>query len=217
MSKEDILAKLEKAVLDGDVDAAKAMANEAARVGVDPLDAIENGLAKGVKVIGDRFGKGELFLTDLMAAAEAMKAGLEILKPLISERREMKTLGKVVIGTVAGDIHDIGKSILGSMLFANGFEVYDLGADVPPEKFVEKVKEVNADIVGASALLSTTMPQQREIVKAFIRADLRDKVKIMFGGAPVTEEWVRQIGGDAYAEDAIDAIKVVKELLGIKE
>jgi methanogenic corrinoid protein MtbC1 len=125
-------------------------------------------------------------------------------------------LGKIVLGTVQGDIHDIGKNIVSSMLFAAGFEVFDLGKDIPASEFIEKAKEVGADIIGASALLTTTMPIQREIVRSALEAGIRDKVKLLFGGAPVTEEWVKEIGGDAYAENAIEAVKVAKSLLKLE-
>jgi len=149
-----------------------------------------------------------------LAAQTALK---ELLEPEISKRKERrKSLGRIVIGTVAGDIHDIGKNIVAAMLFASGFEVYDLGKDAPVEEFAKKAKEVDANIVGASALLSTTLPMQHEIVKAIVSAGFREKVKLIFGGAPVTEEWVREIGGDGYGENAVEAVNVAKKVLGIK-
>jgi len=212
-SREQILAELEKAVIDGDVEAARTAANDAA-AGLDSLEAIEKGLAKGVKVVGERFGKGELFLTDLMAAAEAMKVGLEILKPLIlKQKKEMKSAGRVVIGTVFGDIHDIGKSIVASMLVANGFEVVDLGVEVPDEVFVDKVKELQPDILGLSALMTITMTSQRNVIVALRRAGLRDKVKVMIGGAVTTQDWAKEIGADAWAGDAVEAVERAKELM----
>jgi len=140
----------------------------------------------------------------------------DILEPEMAKKKEArKSLGKVVLGTVAGDIHDIGKNIVGAMLFAAGFEVYDIGKDIPPEQFVSKAKEVNANLVGASALLSTSLPMQREIVEGIVAAGLRDKVKLIFGGAPVTDEWVKEIGGDGYAENAMEAVNVAKKLLKV--
>jgi len=214
MSREEILAKLEKGVIDGDGEAVEMAAKEAVAVGLDPLDAIENGLAKGVRVVGDGFGKGELFLIDLVAAAEAMKAGLKILKPLILQhKKEVKTLGKVVIGTVAGDIHDIGKSIVASLLFANGFEVIDLGVDVPTEVFIEKVKELQPDILGLSALMTTTMLSQKDVIESLKKAGIRDKVKVMIGGAATNLDWAKEIGADAWATDAVEAVAKAKELV----
>ncbi len=217
MSREGILAKLEKGVIEGDAEAVETAAKEAVAAGLDPLDAIENGLAKGVRVVGDGFGKGELFLTDLVAAAEAMKAGLKILKPLILQRsKEVKTLGKVLIGTVAGDIHDIGKSIVASLLFANGFEVIDLGVDVPAEVFIEKVKELQPDILGLSALMTTTMLSQKDVIEGLKRAGIRDKVKVMIGGAATNLDWAREIGADAWAADAVEAVAKAKELVSTR-
>jgi len=177
------------------------------------------GIAKGLRIVGDKYERGELFLMHLVAAAEpAQKAVKELLEPEIKKKAgERKSLGKVVIGTVQGDIHDIGKNIVASMLFAAGFDVIDLGKDVPAEEFAKKAKELNANIVGASALLSTTLPVQKEIVEALKAMGIRDKVKVIFGGAPCTPEWVEEIGGDGYAENAIEAIKVAKRLIGVKD
>jgi corrinoid protein of di/trimethylamine methyltransferase len=192
---------------------------KALSLGVDPSEIIEKGIAKGLRVVGDKYERGELFLMHLVAAAEpAQKAVKELLEPEIKKKAgERKSLGKVVIGTVQGDIHDIGKSIVASMLFAAGFDVIDLGKDVPAEEFAKKAKELNANIVGASALLSTTLPVQKEIVEALKAMGIRDKVKVIFGGAPCTPEWVEEIGGDGYAENAIEAIKVAKRLIGVKD
>jgi corrinoid protein of di/trimethylamine methyltransferase len=217
MSCEEILKKLEKGVLNGDPDVVEAVAKEAIAVNIDPLVAIEGGLAKGVKEVGERFGKGELFLTDLVAAAEAMKAGLKILNPLIlQQKKETKALGEVVIGTVAGDIHDIGKSIVASLLFVNGFEVVDLGVDVPTDVFVEKVKELKPDILALSALMTTTMLYQKEVIEALKKAGIRGQVKVMVGGGVTTAEWAREIGADAWAADAVEAVERAKELIKTK-
>ncbi|MEM2506886.1 MAG: B12-binding domain-containing protein [Nitrososphaeria archaeon] len=213
MSREEILTKLQTGVIEGNTEMVKIAANEAVVTRLDPLDAIENGLAKGVRVVGDGFGKGEFFLAELVAAAEAMKVGLEILKPLIlQQKKEIKTVGKVVIGTVSGDIHDIGKSIVASLLFAHGFEVIDLGVDVPTEVFVEKVIELKPDILGLSALMTTTMLHQKDVIEALKKAGIRDKVKVMIGGAVVNHEWAMEIGADAWATDALEAVKKAKEL-----
>jgi len=214
----DVYDDLVNAVLSFDPDKITETTKKALAAGEDPIKIIEEGLAKALRTVGKKFEEGELFLMHLVAAAEPVQRVIkEMLEPEILKRKaERKTLGKVVLGTVAGDIHDIGKTIVGAMLFAAGFEVFDLGKDVPTEQFVDKAKEVNAGIVGASALLSTSLPMQREIVRAVVAAGLRDKVKLLFGGAPVTEEWVREIGGDGYAPDAVEAAKVAKSLLAIK-
>ena len=219
MSKESIYEELANSVLSFDADRVVQASKKALEAKLDATEIIENGLAKGLKTVGKKFEDGELFLMHLVAAAEAVKKALsEVLEPeLAKSKAERKTLGKVVLGTVAGDIHDIGKNIVAAMLFAAGFEIHDLGKDVPAEEFIKKTKEVKANIVGASALLSTTLPVQHEIVKALVAEGMRDKVKVMVGGAPVTEEWVREIGGDGYAENAVEAVKVAKKLLNIKD
>jgi len=179
------------------------------------LDAITAGL----KEIGDKFEKGEFFLAELVTAGEAAKTVItKYLKPLLKRNGSAsQALGHVVMGTVAGDIHDIGKGIVASMLFTAGFEVTDLGVDVPAEKFVEVVRENDPDVVGMSALLTTTLPMQRATIEALGKNRLRDKVKVIVGGSPVTNEWAKEIGADGYAEDAIGAVKLVKRLLDISD
>jgi len=218
MSKEELIEKLKSAVLEFDADGAVEAAKQAISAGIDPVEAIESGIAAALKVIGDKFDKGELFLMHLIAAAEAAKKAIDdVLQPEIIKRKEArKTLGKVVIGTVAGDIHDIGKNIVAAMLFAAGFEVHNLGKDVPVEEFVNKAKELNVDIVAMSALLSTTLPVQKEVIEALKKAGIRDKVKVMVGGAPVTREWAEQIGADGYGADALEAVSVAKRLVGVE-
>ena len=219
MSRESIYEELANSVLSFDADKVAQTSRKALEAKLDPVEIIENGLAKGLKIVGKKFEDGELFLMHLVAAAEAVKKALsEVLEPeLAKSKAERKTLGKVVIGTVAGDIHDIGKNIVAAMMFAAGFEIHDLGKDVPVDEFVNRTKETKANIVAASALLSTTLPVQHEIVKALVAQGMRDKVKIMVGGAPVTEEWTREIGGDGYAENAVEAVKVAKKLLKIQD
>jgi len=195
-----LIGKLKKAVVNCDAEEAERVAKEALKAGLDPLEAIEKGLARA-------------FLPELMLAAVTMKAALSVLEPALAKRKKSKNKGTVLLGTVEGDIHDIGKNIVGAMLRANGFEVHDIGVDVPPEKFVEKVKEVKPDIVGISALLTTTMPKMVEVIEALKKAGLRDKVKVLVGGAPVRKEWAQQIGADAYATDAVEAVRVSKKLL----
>jgi len=216
MSTEEVLKGLKDAVVNFDADKAVELAKKALDIGLEPTVAITKGIAEGLKVIGERFEKGELFLMHIVAAAETAKKPIdEVLQPEILKRKSsVESLGKVVLGTVAGDIHDIGKNLVGALLFAAGFEVIDLGKDVPVDVFVQKVKETNADIVGASALLSTTLPMQKELIEALKKAGLRDKVKVMIGGAPVTREWGEEIGADGVGVDAMDAVRVAKELIG---
>ncbi|MEM2691595.1 MAG: corrinoid protein [Candidatus Bathyarchaeia archaeon] len=215
MSAENIIERLRLSVLNYNADEAVSAAKEAVKLGVDLLEAIEEGLARGIREVGEKFANGEAFLPELVMAAETMKKALEVLEPeLRRAKKKRKALGKVLLGTVAGDIHSIGKTIVGSMLTANGFEVYDIGEDVPAEKFVEKVKELKPDVVGLSALLTTTLPEQRTVIEALKREGLRDKVKVIIGGAPASREWAEEIGADGYGADATEAVEVVKRLLG---
>jgi len=217
--KEAKLEELVDAILTFDSDKVMDATNKAVNAGFDPLKIIEDGLTKGLRVVGKKFEDGELFLMHLVAAAEASKKALnELLEPrIVKAKAERKSLGKIVIGTVAGDIHDIGRNIVASMLFAAGFEVHDLGKDVPVSEFIRKEKEVKANIVASSALLSTTLPVQHEIVKALVAEGLRDKVKVIVGGALVTEEWVKEIGADGFGENAVEAVNVTKKVLNIKD
>jgi len=211
---EDVLKRLKEAIMTYDVEGAVEASKEVIKTGFDPLKAIEQGLGEGLKVVGEKFGAGEIFLPMLMMAAQAMKESLAILEPTLAKGVSRKVAGKVVIGTVEGDIHDIGKSIVAAMLTANGFEVHDIGCDAPTSKFVEKVKAVNPDIIGMSALLTTTMPKMTEVINALKKEGLRGKVKIIVGGAPVSAAWAEQIGADSYGEDAMAAVDVVKKLVG---
>jgi corrinoid protein of di/trimethylamine methyltransferase len=205
------------AVLSFDADRVTEATKKALKDGQDPVKVLDE-LTKALRVVGKKFEDGELFLMHLVAAAAPVQMVIkEIIEPeMMKTKAHRKSLGKVVLGTVAGDIHDIGKNIVGAMLFAAGFEVYDTGKDVPAEQFISKAKEVNANVVGASALLSTTLPVQKEIVQRIVAAGLRGNVKLIFGGAPATEEWVKQIGGDGYGENAIEAVNVAKRLLKIE-
>ena len=183
--------------------------------GVNPLKIIEEGITVALSEVGIKFENGELFLVHLISAASAAEKGLkDVIEPEIS-RRDLKreVLGKIVLGTVEGDIHEIGKSIVGALLFSSGFVVFDIGKDVTVKEFIAKIKEVDADIVAASALLSTTMPIQKELVEALKTEGLQDKVFVMVGGAPVTAGWAEEIGADGYAEDALEAVVIAKRLL----
>ena len=212
MSETQILGKLCETVISGDVDAVTGAAREAIRRGVDPVKAIENGLSKGAKIIGDKFERLEIFLPDLLVAAEAMKAGLEI---LLAEIPKDKTLrkGTVVCGTVRGDVHEIGKRIVAALLQANGFEVYDLGADVPSSKFIEEAGRVRADIIGLSALMSSTLGAQKDVIDYLKAVGERKKYIVMVGGGPTTQEWADQIGADGYAKTAPEAVKLAIKLV----
>ena len=217
MQTEELYKAMFQSIIDGDSDVAASLAKQAIDSGLDPLEAINEGFVPGVNQVGEQFSCGDMFLPELVMAGEAMKASISVLEPEMAKRgTERKVFGKVVLATVQGDIHDIGKTLVGTMLAAYGFQVYDLGVDVPILKVVEKAREVNADIVALSALLTTTMVRQRDVIEALEDVGLRARVKVMVGGAPVTHEWVQQIGADGYSEDAFGAVQVAKGLVGIK-
>ncbi|MDH5438241.1 MAG: corrinoid protein [Candidatus Bathyarchaeota archaeon] len=211
MSEEKIIDGLRKAVVDYDEESAKRLANEVIEKGIDPLKAIQEGLVKGINEVGEKFGAKKIFLSELMIAAEACLVGMDLLKPQIPLAKNAKPVGKVVIGTVYGDIHFIGKRLVAMMLEANGFDVYDIGEDQPAEAFVDKAKEVGADIVGASALTTTTRLEQEKLVKAFRKSGL--KAKIMIGGAVVDAAWAETVGADGYAKNLQDAVTLAKQLM----
>jgi corrinoid protein of di/trimethylamine methyltransferase len=213
---EELFKKMAQSVLDGDSEAAVALAKQAVESNIDPLDAITNGYVMGVNQVGESFANGDAFLPELVMAGEAMKAAVAALEPEMKKRGSKRTmLGKVVLATVEGDIHEIGKSLVGTMLSASGFEVFDLGVDVPAAKIIAKVQEVDANLVGLSALLTTTMVKQKEVIDELDKLGLRRKVKVMVGGAPVTRDWVQKIEADGYSEDAIGAVALAKQLLGL--
>lgn len=214
LTDEKILDEMAQSVEDFDSDKALELIEVALKDGVDPVDIIEKGFSMGLRRVGDRFGKGEAFLTELVAAANVMEEVSGRLSVEITEsKKERMLLGRVLIGTVAGDVHSIGKNILKAMLEVGGFEVVDVGVDVPTSVFVEKTRELKPNIVGLSALMSTTITEQREVVEALKRAGLRGGVKVMVGGAAVTEKWAKDIGADAYAENASDAVKAAQGLV----
>ncbi len=215
MSNE-LFEAMAESIIYGEAEDADTLARQAIEQGVDPLQAINQGFVVGLDEVGEQFGCGKMFLPDLVQAAEAMKAAVAILEPEMARLgAARKMMGKVVIGTIEGDIHDIGKTLVATMLSAGGFQVYDLGVNVPVMTLVEKAREVEADIVGVSALLTTTMPKQQDVIEALDDMGLRPQVKVMVGGAPVTQDWVDDIGADGYSEDAIGAVNVAKKLLGV--
>ena len=189
------------------------IAKQALAEGLDPLTCINEGLTKGIQRVGELFASGEYFLPELIIGAEAMKRALAVLEPAIVGHQSREVVGTVVLGTVEGDMHEIGKTLVGTMLIANGFQVYDIGVDKSAAEFISTVKENNADIVGASALLTTTMLQQKKIIEALEAEGLGDQVKVMVGGAPVTESFAAEIGADGYAEDAISAVDLAFRLI----
>jgi len=214
---EEMFNKLAQAVIDGKSEDAVELAKQALDQGLDPLACITNGLTKGIQLVGELFASGEYYLPELIIGAEAMKAALEILEPALPVDQTREVVATVVIGTVEGDLHEIGKTLVGTMLAANGFKVIDIGVDKPASEFVNAIKENNATIVGASALLTTTMLQQKRLIDAIDEAGLRDQVKVMVGGAPVTQSYSEQIGADGYAEDAISAVDLAFRLADAPE
>jgi corrinoid protein of di/trimethylamine methyltransferase len=212
---EQLFAQMKQSIIDGDAELAAQLATQAIQQGVDPLEAIKNGFVHGINFIGQEFAAGNAFLPELVMAGEAMKSAVAVLEPeMMKTGTHRQMLGTVVLGTVEGDIHEIGKTLVGTMLSAAGFEVYDLGVDVPSDKLIGKALEVKADIIAMSALLTTTMVKQREVIDELEKEGLRGQFKVIVGGAPVTRDWVNNIKADGYSEDAIGAVNLAKNLVG---
>ena len=207
------LQELTDAIVKGDMNTAVAMSRQAVEAGMEPKDIISDYLIKGMEIIGARFGEGKAFVPNLLMSARAMKGCLDMLKPLMQGDTSI-SYGKVVIGTVKGDLHDIGKNLVASMFEGSGFEVLNLGINVEASKFVQAIKDNNADILVLSALLTTTMGYMKDVIDAVAEAGLRDKVKIMVGGAPLNAEFASQVGADVYTADANEAVLVAKRLMG---
>jgi 5-methyltetrahydrofolate--homocysteine methyltransferase len=217
MGNEEIKKVLYENILNGDFEQTKSIAQNALNQDIDPMEAINNLLVPAIEIVGEKFGAREYFLPDLMRSASAMKNALEIFEAEIKTRGiERRSSGKIVIGTVKGDIHEIGKSIVSSLLTAKGFDVIDLGIDVDSDTFISKVVSEKADILGMSALLPITMPYQMKVIEDLKAKGLRDNIKIMVGGSPVTQEHADRIGADGYADNAVGAVKIAEELMRIK-
>ena len=211
----DLLAQITTSIVNGDPDQTLALTKAAIGAGLEPMSIINDGLLPGMRIVGEKYSSGEYFLPNLIVSANGMKQAMQLLEPELKARRQTpKSAGTVVIGTVKGDIHEIGKSLVATMLSANGFTVHDLGVDVPIDKFVAAALATGATLVGLSALLTTTMGIQRNVIDALKAAGLRDKVKVMVGGAPVSQRWANEIGADGYAEDAIGAVRLATTLAG---
>jgi corrinoid protein of di/trimethylamine methyltransferase len=211
---EELLKAMAQSIIDGESEIAADLARQSIEAGVDPLEAITKGFVVGVNQVGDSFACGDVFLPELVMAGEAMKAAIAVLEPELKKRgASREILGKVILATVEGDIHEIGKSLVGTMLTASGFEVYDLGVNVPAETIMQKIDEIQPDILGLSALLTTTMVRQKEVIEALDNRGMRSRTKVMIGGAPVTSDWVKKINADGYSEDAIGAVNTAKLLM----
>ena len=213
MSKHEILEKLMQAVLMGEEDQMASLVEEARQAGASPMDIIKEGMSPGAKLAGDKFDTGEYFLPELMMSGEAMKAGLEVLLPHMTTEMKAQSEGKVLFGSVEGDVHDIGKNIVISMLTASGFEVVDLGIDVPADTFIEKVEEEKPNILGMGAYMSTTLPEMKTVMQKLQEKDLLSKVKVMVGGVATTAKFAEDIGADGHAEDASKAVKLAQNLM----
>jgi trimethylamine corrinoid protein len=217
LSSETLSEKLKRFVFEGEEDAAQETAIQILKTGVDPLEVIEKYLSPAMKSVGEKFEKGEYFLTSLMTSAAAMKAATNVLAAGVKkedrEKLQAHRTGKVVIGTVSGDIHDIGKNIVAVLLEANGFDVYDLGKDVDSMKFIERANEVQADIIAPSALMTTTKPAQKEVIEFMNEGGSRGKFMVIVGGNPTTKEWAEEIGADGWAETAEEAVRLAEKLM----
>jgi len=210
----DHFSAMRQSIIDGAPDVASELAHDAIAAGTAPLDAINNGYVPGMHDVGEQFSRGQMFLPDMMASAEAMRAAMSVLDPELRKLgTERPMAGTVILGTTKGDIHEIGKILVGTLLTAHGFRVHDLGVDIPGEKFADKARELNADIVGVSALLTTTMRNQKGVIEALEKSGVRSQVKVIVGGAPVTRRWAEEIGADGYAKDAIAAVSLAQELM----
>ena len=207
------LQALKEAVLKGDAKTSRTITEEAIKAGAEPLTLLKDYLVPAMNEVGRRFECNEFFVPELLLAARAMRASLELIRPILAQRGT-EPIGRAVVGTVKGDLHDVGKNLVVSLLEGGGFEVFDLGVNVPPEKFITAVRENHAQIVGLSALLTTTMPSMKITIEAFQAAGLRDKVKILVGGAPVTQRFADEIGADGYGENAPAAVALARKCLG---
>ena len=214
MTREELMQTAKDTVLEMDESKAGFVLEEGRKAGITAVELLQEGFSKGMNELGLRFGRGEAFLPELLMASEVMLVVTDAVdKELSQSDRKAQRMGTIVIGTVEGDVHDIGKSICVSMLKASGFEVCDLGKEVPAKAFVEKAKELHADIIASSALLTTTMPRQKEIEELLDAEGLKGKIKTMVGGAPVTQEWADRIGANAYSKDAVECCEAAKRLV----
>lgn len=213
MNDKKFLVKLKDCIVNFDINGIKQTVKEAIGAGI-PVPKVIKGMGRGMSIVGSKYEKGEYFIAELIMAGETMKAGMEILEPYLKDSTKSGiTAGKVIIGTVKGDIHDIGKNILSSLLTAAGFKVYDLGVDVPAKVFIKQAKKINPDIVAMSALLTVTMPEMKNVINSLEKTGLKNKTKIIVGGAPVSESFAKEIGADAYAKDAFKGVEICKKLL----
>lgn len=211
---DELFQAMRQSVIDGAADTARSLAETGLQNGIAALTAIQEGYMPGMSHVGEQFAQRRMFLPDMVASAEAMKAAMAVLEPELKRAgTDRPSAGTIIMGTAKGDIHEIGKTLVGTLLGANGFMVHDLGVDVPAEKFAETARELRADVVGVSALLTTTMKWQKSVIELFDRQGLRPQVKVIIGGAPVTRQWSEEIRADGFAKDAVSAVSLVQRLL----
>lgn len=214
ISKDDLFQAMSASVIEGEEEEAGALARRAIEAGIDPIETINQGFIPGIEHVGKQFSQGTMFLPELVMAGEAMKAAVAVLEPEMVKRGSQRAfLGNVVLATVQGDIHDIGKTLVGTLLSSNGFQVFDLGVDVPLEAIIEKAQEVDADLIALSALLTTTMVNQRAVIRSLVEAGLRERFKVIVGGAPASSDWAKEIGADGFSSDAVGAVELARQLV----
>ncbi len=214
MERQELIKRLENAIIDGEEERATEVAHEILKAGIDPIEAINLGAVKGLDAIGERFQRLDAFLPELIRSGIAMKGCMAVFTGAIGTERKSELIsGKVVIGTVSGDIHDIGKNLVATMLTVKGFQVYDLGINVPSKEFVKKAEEVNANVIALSALLAQTAYYQQEVIRYLVDSGLRSKYYVIVGGAPVSGEWAGEIGADGYGKTAVDAAQLIRKLM----
>ncbi len=214
MDKKQLMENIVRSIIDGDQVKAQEYAREALNINIDPLEVVESGFSRGMAIVGESFERGESYLPELLMAAATFKAAMEILEPEIeAQNKEIAKAGTVLLGTVKGDVHDLGKNIVAMVLETNGFSVVDIGVDVPSLNFIEEAKNVKADVIALSSLMTTTMPAQREIIEILKEKNLRDEYFVIVGGGPVSEEWSEKIGADGFGKTAVDAVELIKRLL----
>ena len=214
MDKKQLMENIVRSIIDGDQVKAQENAREALNINIDPLEVVESGFSRGMAFVGESYERGESYLPELLMAAATFNAAMEILEPEIeAQNKEIAKAGTVLLGTVKGDVHDLGKNIVAMVLETNGFSVVDIGVDVPSLNFIEEAKNVKADVIALSSLMTTTMPAQREIIEILKEKNLRDEYFVIVGGGPVSEEWAERIGADGFGKTAVDAVELIKKLL----
>lgn len=218
MSKKQFMENIVKLIINGDQDKIQESARDALKANIDPLEVVELGLSKGMAIVGESFEQGESFLPELLMAAATFNAAMEILMPEIeAQNKEIPKAGTVLIGTVKGDVHNLGKNIVSMVLETNGFSVVDIGVDVSSLNFIEEARKVKADVIALSSLMTTTMPVQKEIIEILEEKNLRNEYFVIVGGGPVSQQWADEIGADGFGKTAVDAVDLIKRLLSQRD